>query len=145
MERLLAACVVIIALGGCSHAALKRPEAAGPLLRPGAWRLTQEAETLPWFCVGQQQVTQLIFAVGDPICMASFQWRREGERAWRFESRCANGEWEQVADGRAVGDFQTGFAFTARVRGRGFEDAALNGESIVRVQGRYRGRAPCGS
>lgn len=112
-------------------------------MRAGAWRLTQGAETLPWLCVGEQEVTRVIFAVGGPICTGSFRWRREGKKAWRFESRCAHGGWEQIADGRAVGDFRTSFAFTARVRGRGFDDPAMNGESIVRVQGHYRGQAPC--
>jgi hypothetical protein len=146
MKRVLLACVAVVAFGGCSHVAQERPEAAGPAMRPGAWRLTQEADTLPWLCVEKpQEVTRLIFAVGGPICVGSFQWRREGKTAWRFESRCAYGDWEQVAEGRAVGDFRTHFAFTARVRGRGFDDPAMNGESIVRVQARYRGRAPCRS
>ena len=113
-------------------------------MRPGAWRLTQDGRTLPWLCVAPQQATKLIFAVGKPICMASFRWRREGPDAWRFESRCAYGDWAQVAEGRAVGDFRTGFAFTARVRGHGFEEPELNGETTVRVQGRYVEGEPCG-
>jgi Ca2+-binding EF-hand superfamily protein len=115
----------------------QRPEAAGPPMRPGNWRFNDEAGALPTLVVRDQEVTRLIFRVGDAICMAKFRWRREGRDAWRFQSQCGSGESEQVAEGRAVGDFQTSLAFTARVVNRGFKDPALNGETTVRVQAQY--------
>jgi Ca2+-binding EF-hand superfamily protein len=117
----------------------QRPEAAGPPMRPGAWRLTDEAGPLTTYVVGAQGVTRLIFRVGSGICTAKFQWRREGPDAWRFRSKCELGTSGQIAEGRAVGDFQTHLAFTAQVRGYGFDDPALNGVTIVRVQGEYVG------
>ena len=114
-----------------------RPEEAGPPMRAGAWRFNDEAGALPTLVVRDQDVARLIFRVGDGICMAKFRWRRESRDAWRFQSRCGSGEWEQVAEGRAVGDFQTTLAFTARVVSRGFKDPAQNGEATVRVQAYY--------
>jgi len=114
-----------------------RPEEAGPPMKAGAWRFNDEAGALPTLVVREHEVTRLIFRVGGGICMAKFRWRRESENAWRFQSRCGSGEWEQVAEGRAVGDFQTSLAFTAKVVNRGFKDRAENGEATIRVQAYY--------
>jgi hypothetical protein len=139
MKKVAAACLMGATLGGCTHAVPGRPEAAGPPLRLGAWRLVDERGALPLLCVDRlPRVTQVIFRVGQPICMASFRWRRETKNTWRFESTCAVDGREQVGDGRATGDFETSFAFTARVRSRGFDDPP-DGEGIVHVEARYAG------
>jgi hypothetical protein len=144
MRKLRLGYLVLAGLAGCSHAPSERPEATGPLMRAGLWRLTSQSGPLPALCVEGQGPTRLFFRVGsDGIVLSSFVWRREGKDAWRFESRTDNSAWEQVSDGRAVGDFRSSFAFSARVRGTGFDDPVLNGESTVWVQGRYAGQPTC--
>lgn len=115
-----------------------RPESAGPPLKPGLWRLSDDAGQMPSYCIRQpQKVTRLIVRVGNAILTTDqFHWRREGANGWRFQSHWQVGDRVQDVDARTVGDFRRSFAFAARVLDRGSQPDE-NRETIVRVRGRH--------
>lgn len=135
--------VACLLLAGCMHAPSPRPEAIGPPMRVGAWRLTYDGGTLPWLCIVRPNAAHILLPLEGGLCSPDLKWRREDKTHWLFESRCGSAQWGATAVGRAVGDFRTGFAATLRVRAVGEAASAQPGERIVHIQGRYVAWEPC--